>query len=58
MNSVTTYKTLETPSNEVLYKDKGSKFFGYAFPIKTKEENQIILDARIEEWLPVDRGES
>jgi len=27
-------------------------------PIKTKEENQIILDARLEEWLPVDRGES
>ena len=44
MNSVTTYKTLETPSNEVLYKDKGSKFFGYAFPIKTKEEFKSIIE--------------
>jgi len=30
----------------------------YFYELKTKEENQIILDARIEEWLPVDRGES
>jgi uncharacterized YigZ family protein len=44
VNSVTTYKTLETPSNEVLYKDKGSKFFGYAFPIKTKEEFKSIIE--------------
>ena len=44
MNSVTTYKTLETPSNEVLYKDKGSKFFGYAFPIKTKEEFKSVIE--------------
>lgn len=44
MNPVTTYKTLETPSKEVLYKDKGSKFFGYAFPIKTKEEFKSIIE--------------
>jgi uncharacterized YigZ family protein len=44
VNSVATYKTLETPSNEVLYKDKGSKFFGYAFPIKTKEEFKSIIE--------------
>jgi uncharacterized YigZ family protein len=44
VNSVTTYKTLETPSNEVLYKDKGSKFFGYAFPIKTKEEFKSVIE--------------
>ena len=33
-----------TPSEEVLYKDKGSKFFGYAFPIKTKEEFKTIIE--------------
>lgn len=33
-----TYKTLTKPSPEVLFKDRGSKFFGYAFPIKNEEE--------------------
>lgn len=28
-----TYKTITKPSEEVLFKDKNSKFFGYAFPI-------------------------
>ena len=39
-----TYKTIVSPSEEVLYKDKGSKFLGYAFPIKTKEEFKTIID--------------
>lgn len=29
-----TYKTIETASNPVLFKDKNSKFWGYAFPIQ------------------------
>ncbi|WP_264522289.1 IMPACT family protein [Flavobacterium sp. N1994] len=33
-----TYKTLACPSNEILFKEKNSKFFGYAFPITTEEE--------------------
>ena len=32
------YRTITSPSDEILYKDKGSKFFGYAFPIKTDDE--------------------
>ena len=32
------YRTINSPSDEILYKDKGSKFFGYAFPIKTDDE--------------------
>jgi uncharacterized YigZ family protein len=40
-----TYKTLTKPSNEVLFKDKNSKFFGYAFPIKTEEDAKTNLEA-------------
>ena len=32
------YKTLSKPSEEVLLKEKNSKFFGYAFPIISEEE--------------------
>ena len=28
-----TYKTIQAPSSEVIFKDRGSKFFGYAFPV-------------------------
>jgi uncharacterized YigZ family protein len=33
-----TYKTILKTSEEVLYKEKGSKFFGYAFPVSSEEE--------------------
>ncbi|MEM6687362.1 MAG: YigZ family protein [Bacteroidota bacterium] len=33
-----TYKTIETPSEEVLFKDRNSKFFGYAFPISNEDD--------------------
>ncbi|CAM3857352.1 YigZ family protein [Flavobacterium cucumis] len=39
-----TYKTILTPSEEVLYKEKNSKFFGYAFPVTTEEEIKEIID--------------
>jgi uncharacterized YigZ family protein len=39
-----TYKTILKPSEEVLYKDKGSKFYGYAFPIHTTEEVKKHID--------------
>tara|TARA_B100000809_G_scaffold266760_2_gene331311 strand:- start:45092 stop:45700 length:609 start_codon:yes stop_codon:yes gene_type:complete len=38
MNIVDVYKTLEQPSDETLFKEKGSKFFGYAFPVISEEE--------------------
>lgn len=44
MQEKDTYKTIETPSEEVLYKEKNSKFFGYCFPIQTEEEVKVILD--------------
>ncbi|TBW26742.1 YigZ family protein [Gramella sp. KN1008] len=33
-----TYQSITKPSPEVLFKDRNSKFFGYAFPIKSEEE--------------------
>ncbi|WP_435622654.1 IMPACT family protein [Flagellimonas sp.] len=38
------YKTLQKPSPEILYKEKKSKFFGYAFPISSEDEVKPILD--------------
>ncbi|UQD57653.1 YigZ family protein [Flavobacterium sp. K5-23] len=39
-----TYNTIEYPSEEVLFKEKNSKFFGYAFPIQSEEEVKSIID--------------
>lgn len=44
MTEKDTYKTLTEPSIEVLFKDKNSKFFGYAFPVKTEEDVKIQLE--------------
>lgn len=33
-----TFKTITKPSPEVLFKDRGSKFIGYAFPVTSEEE--------------------
>lgn len=40
-----TYKTITEASEEVLFKDKNSKFFGYAFPVKSEEEAKEHLEA-------------
>ena len=38
-----TYKTLAEPAEEQLYKEKNSKFLGYAFPLVSEEEVKPIL---------------
>ena len=38
------YKTIDFPSEEVLLKEKNSKFFGYAIPVTTEEEIKEILE--------------
>ena len=38
------YKTLETPGEEMLFKEKGSKFFSYALPVSSEEEIREALD--------------
>jgi len=40
-----TYKTILKPSEEVLFKEKGSKFLGYAFPISNEEEVKEHLES-------------
>lgn len=39
-----TYKTITAASEEILFKEKNSKFFGYAFPVTSEEEIKEILD--------------
>ena len=39
-----TYRTIESPSQATLFKEKGSKFFGYAFPISKEEEVKSFLE--------------
>ena len=39
-----TYQSITKASPEVLFKDRNSKFFGYAFPIKTEEEANDHLE--------------
>jgi len=40
-----TYKTLAIPSEEILFKEKNSKFFAYAYPISTEQESKEILES-------------
>lgn len=38
------YKTLAKPTNEILFKEKKSKFFGYAFPITSEDDVKHIIE--------------
>lgn len=38
LSNTDTYKTIEIPSEEVLFKEKNSKFYGYAFPVTNEEQ--------------------
>lgn len=39
-----TYKTILKASEEVLFKEKGSKFFGYAYPVSSEEEVKEYIE--------------
>lgn len=39
------YKTIAKPSEEVLFKDKNSKFYGYAYPVTNEDEIKIHIEA-------------
>lgn len=44
MNSNDTFKTIALPTEEILFKEKSSKFYGYAFPVTSEEEVKQQLD--------------
>jgi uncharacterized YigZ family protein len=39
-----TYKTIDVSSEETLFKDRNSKFFGYAFPVFTEEDVKEAIE--------------
>ncbi|MDI5898522.1 IMPACT family protein [Flavobacterium yafengii] len=39
-----TYNTIDFPSSAVLFKEKNSKFFGYAFPIHSEEAVKPLIE--------------
>lgn len=44
MESTDSYKTINSPSEEVLFKDKNSKFIGYSFPINNELEVKNAIE--------------
>ena len=42
--STDTFKTIAAASEEVLFKDRKSKFYGYAFPLKEEREVKPIIE--------------
>ncbi len=44
MDTKDTYNTITTLSEEVLFKDKNSKFFGFAFPVSNTEEIKNYIE--------------
>ena len=45
MSDKDTYRTIVKPSREVLFKDKNSKFYGYAFPVQTEDDVKAQIEA-------------
>ena len=43
-NTKDTYHTVTSASKETLHKDRGSKFYGYAFPVTTQQDIKDCLD--------------
>ena len=39
-----TYNTIEYPSSEILFKEKNSKFFGYAYPIQSEDQVKPLIE--------------
>ena len=45
MNNTDVYKTILKPSEEVLFREKNSKFFGYAFPVTSEDDVKLHLES-------------
>ena len=44
MSEKDTYKTITVASNEVVFKEKNSKFYGYAFPITSEDDVKTPIE--------------
>jgi len=44
LDSTDSFKTIAFPTEEILYKEKNSKFYGYAFPINSEEDIKALID--------------
>lgn len=44
MDNKDTYRTIEIPSEETLFKDRNSKFYGYVFPVHNEEDIKEALE--------------
>jgi len=44
LDSTDSYKTIDRPTEEILFKEKNSKFYGYAFPINSEEEVKALIE--------------
>jgi len=44
MEQKDTYKTIIGPSKETLFKDKNSKFYGYAFPVRNEDDVKLKIE--------------
>ncbi len=44
MEEIDTYKTIEVEAEPILFKEKNSKFFGYAFPIENEDDVKFHLE--------------
>ena len=45
MKSIDTFRTLSYASEEILFKEKNSKFYGYAYPITSEGDIKPIIDS-------------
>ena len=45
MDLIDSYKTIAKPSEGELFKDKNSKFYGYAFPVSNEDQIKTHLEA-------------
>ncbi len=44
-NNSDTYKTIDKPSEEAIFKDRGSKFIAYAFPVSSENDVNLHLQS-------------
>ena len=45
MTEKDTYRTIETSTEGILFKEKNSKFFGYAYPVLNEDDVKLHIDA-------------